>query len=155
MTPSNAEFAPETALERALVAITDEPQTKLEFFKELVQSPIYILFDREWDGQSEPPADGRSLYVSDGNNRSLAMLALFTRREFTRAYTLTDDEFSHPVEAPAAFVLQGISSGCGAYINPNNPYSFRIDPQMVDALRDVIQKQIREMRGEGPQPQSS
>lgn len=111
---------------------------------DLIMSKIYVLLDRPWEGTGAPNHETRLLHVSDGDDRTQTMLALFTSQQaYDKVLRLPGNIFIHPalVDAPWAFL--SIAPEAGIYINPNSPTgAFRIGPEVAQKLRAATKHQI-------------
>lgn len=111
---------------------------------ELIMAKVYVLLDRPWEGTAAPNRETRLLHVSDGDNHTQAMLALFTSQQaYNEALQLPGNTFIHPalVDAPWAFL--SVAPEVGIYINPNSPAgAFRIGPPVARQLREATEHQI-------------
>src|SRR5580765_1898017 len=65
----------------ALNKFEDSLEGRQAVLTAFMQSRVYVLLDRPWDGRSLPNSETRLLFVSDGENKDQAMLAVFTGRE--------------------------------------------------------------------------
>lgn len=134
----------------ALNKFEDSLEGRQAVLTAFMESRVHVLLDRPWDGRSLPSTETRLLYVSDGENKEQAMLAVFTSRE-AAASTIPDmDEYKYAVEVDAQWALLSVPPNIGVRINPNVEPSFRILPELTVELRKIAERGVaRRMSGHG------
>jgi|GEM_PF-5919911 len=142
---SNAPDALPPGLEEALATVMDDdsPENRAAVLLGFATSPVTVMLDQPWDGESLPDADTRFLLVSDGADADQPMLAVFSTGE--RAQRFRDaaqlgGEFEHVVEVSGSWSLLSVTNGMGVMIDPNLDSAFRIGPEMAEKLRDDVQE---------------
>src|ERR1051325_9174097 len=106
-------------LENALASFEDSLDGRKTVLTAFLDSRVYVLLDRPWDGRSLPNTETRLLFVSDGDNKDQAMLAVFTDLSKAKAVMAAMDEFRYPVEVDSQWALLAVPSHVGVRINPN------------------------------------
>ena len=134
----------------ALGKFEDSLEGRQAVLMAFMQSRVYVLLDRPWDGRSLPSTETRLLFVSDGENKEQAMLAVFTGREAAESTIPSMDEYKHAVEVDAQWALLSVPPNVGVRINPNVEPSFRILPELAVELRKIAERDVaRRMSGGG------
>lgn len=147
-----AQPATASALVDALNRFEDNRESRELVLKALLHSRVFVLLDRPWDGKSLPTTETRLLFVSDGEDKEQAMLAVFTGREQAEAALTAMDEFKFPVEVDAQWALLSVPAQTGVRINPNGAPAFRILPELTQELRKIAERNLqRRMPGAGTQ----
>jgi len=141
---------PVSPLLEALHKFEDSLEGRQAVLTAFLQSRVYVLLDRPWDGRSLPSTETRLLFVSDGEDKDQAMLAVFTGREAAEGNIPSMDEFKHAVEVDAQWALLSVPPNIGVRINPNVEPSFRILPELALELRKIAERETaRRMSGRG------
>lgn len=147
-----AQPATASALIDALAHFEDDRESRERVLKALLHSRVFVLLDRPWDGKSLPTTETRLLFVSDGDNKEQAMLAVFTDRKQAEGALAAMDEFKFPVEVDAQWALLSVPAQTGVRINPNGTPAFRILPELTLELRKIVEQNLqRRMPGAGTQ----
>src|SRR5579859_3560191 len=132
-----------TSLNAALDAAGGGPEQVIKFLQTLVQSSVYVITDKTWDGRTVPDAGMRLVLVSDGDNHEQIMLAIFTDAAYISKYLRGLGDSEHPFKNTArvdmAWALLGIPANAGIMINPNSRRAFRIAPEIAARLRRSAQ----------------
>lgn len=147
------ELEPQTPLEQMIADSGEDRELKGKTLDGLVNSRIYVILDKEWDGRGQPPADTRLMFVTDGPDTERAMLAMFTSSQRAEAFEPRGDGFDYQAEVDAAWAFLGVPENCGAYVNPNSIVNFRIGPEPADFIKDVVKKELDKHQGLTPSGQ--
>lgn len=139
MTTSRTASALETALKDAKGNDEQSIRTVLNAF---IQSRVFVKLDRQWDGKSIPRSEMRFMLVSDGDDTSRPMVAVFTSPEYSDAYGPEAAPFIHTTEVASAWICLGIPENGGIMINPNSAPNFRIGPEVAAVLREAASKDV-------------
>ena len=126
-------------LEQALLGFEDSVEGRKAVLEKFMAARVWVLLDKPWDGRSLPSTDTRLLFVSDGENKDQAMLAVFTDEARAKAVIPEMGDFRNPVAVDSQWALLGVIPGAGVRINPNSEPSFRILPELVVELRKVAE----------------
>ncbi|HSN17360.1 MAG TPA: SseB family protein [Gammaproteobacteria bacterium] len=149
----NATSKPASLLE-ALLRFEDNVEGRKLVLEKFIMARVYVLLDRPWDGRSLPNTETKLLYVSDGENKEQAMLAVFTGRAEAETASPDMGEFKHPVEVDAPWALLSLVPNAGVRINPNAEPSFRILPELAVEMRKIAEHRLAQIRqsrsGTGP-----
>ena len=131
------------SLNAALDAVSGGPEHILKFIHTLTRSSVFIVTDKPWTGRSIPASDMRLMLVSDGENKSQVMLAVFTDANYASKYLTSLGDVQHPfkncVQVDMGFALLGIPANAGIMVNPNSERAFRISPDICTQLRTTAQ----------------
>jgi hypothetical protein len=127
------------ALERALAAFQDTLEGRTAVLTTFIGTRIYVLLDRPWVGRSLPISETRLLFVSDGESKEQAMLAVFTERAKAETAMAAMGEFQYPVEVDAQWALLSVPPKVGVRINPNAEPAFKILPELTLELRKIAE----------------
>jgi hypothetical protein len=139
--------APATLVE-ALERFEDSVAGRQTVLQLLLRSRVFVLLDNPWDGRSLPNSETRLLYVSDGEDKDQAMLALFTDRARAEQVRPGMGEFSHVVEVDAPWALLSLVPKAGVRINPNVEPSFRILPDLAVEVRKLVEQNQAQRRAQ-------
>lgn len=139
--------APATLVE-ALERFEDSAAGRQAVLELLLRSRVYVLLDKPWDGRSLPNSETRLLYVSDGEEKQQAMLALFTDRARAEQVAPNMGEFRHPVEVDAPWAILSLAPDAGIRINPNVEPAFRILPTLAVEVRKLVQHNQAQRRAQ-------
>ncbi|MDE2196033.1 MAG: sulfotransferase [Gammaproteobacteria bacterium] len=130
-------------LDDALHTAADDVGGRIDFIKTLVQSRVWLITDRPWDGHAAPDKGMQLALVSDGSNQQQAMLAVFTGRGYAAEYIRSIEHLQHAfhniVEVDMTWALLGVPPGAGVMVNPNAARGFRISPEVASELRQSAQ----------------
>lgn len=143
---TNANLSP---LESALAGFTDDIEGRKTVLTAFLESRVHVLLDRPWDGRSLPNSETRLLFVSDGDNKDQAMLAVFTDRSKAETAMAAMGEFKHAVEVDAQWALLSVPPQVGVRINPNAEPAFKILPELAIELRKVAEQNQARRRATG------
>jgi hypothetical protein len=143
---TNANLSP---LESALASFSDDIEGRKSVLTAFLDSRVHVLLDRHWDGRSLPNSDTRLLFVSDGDNKDQAMLAVFTDRTKAETVMAAMGEFQYPVEVDAQWALLSVPPKVGVRINPNVEPAFKILPELALELRKVAEQNQARRRAAG------
>ena len=127
----------------AIVQEEDTPPNRASVLVALATSTVMVILDKPWDGHSLPDMDTEFLLVSDGDNKSQPMLAIFSDRIAAQRFRDESNlghEFEHTVEVSGSWSLLGVHEGMGVMINPNQPSGFRIGPELAAHLRRDVEE---------------
>lgn len=142
---ANTTSKPDSLLD-ALLQFEDNIEGRKLVLEKFIGARVYVLMDRPWDGRSLPNTETRLLYVSDGENKEQAMLAVFTGKAQAEQVLPAMGEFKHPVEVDAPWALLSLPPNAGVRINPNAEPAFRILPELALEMRKIAERQMaREM----------
>jgi hypothetical protein len=141
---------PHNDLERIIMQSADDQQVKTETLDALVNARVFVLLNKEWDGRGDLPEGAEMMFVTDGPDTERPMLALFTSRPRLEAFGPRGEGFSYGVQVDAAWAFLGVPEDCGAYANPNSIANFRVGPEAVVFITDVIEKTMAEHRDNAP-----
>ncbi|HEY3645584.1 MAG TPA: SseB family protein [Gammaproteobacteria bacterium] len=130
---------PATLVE-ALERFEDSTEGRQAVLQHLLRSRVFVLLDKPWDGRSLPNTETRLLYVSDGDDKQQAMLALFTDRAKAEQVMPAMGEFRYAVEVDAPWALLSLAPNTGVRINPNLEPAFRILPQLALEVRKLVEQ---------------
>ncbi len=137
---------PETLIQ-ALENFEDTAEGRRVVLEKFMSTRIFVLMDQPWDGRSLPSTEMRLLFVSDGEDKQQAMLAVFTDRAHAEAVAADMGEFRHPAEVDARWAMLGVPPDVGVRINPNSTPSFRILPQLAIELRRMVEGKLQQRQG--------
>jgi hypothetical protein len=126
-------------LEQALLGFEDSVEGRKAVLEKFMVARVWVLLDKPWDGRSLPSTETRLLFVSDGENKDQAMLAIFTDQSRAKAAIPDVGEFRNPVEVDSQWALLGVMPGAGVRINPNSEPGFRVLPELVVELRKIAE----------------
>lgn len=138
---------PATLVE-ALERFEDSKEGREIVLQKLLRSRVFVLLDKPWDGRSLPSTETRLLYVSDGEDKQQAMLALFTDRARAEQVMRGMGEFQYAVEVDAPWALLSVAPNTGVRINPNVEPSFRILPNLAIELRKLVEHNQAQRRAQ-------
>lgn len=136
-------------LETALASYEDTLDGRKAVITAFLGSRVHVLLDRPWDGRSLPNTETRLLFVSDGDDKEQAMLAVFTDRTKAEAVMGDMGEFQHAVEVDAQWALLAVPPQVGVRINPNGEPAFKILPELALELRKIAQQHVAERQRAG------
>ncbi|HET7673935.1 MAG TPA: SseB family protein [Gammaproteobacteria bacterium] len=148
------ESEPYNELERMIAESGDDRERKSKALETLVNSKVYVILNKQWDGQGQPPSGTSMMFVTDGSDTERAMLAIFTSRERAEAFEPRGDGYDFQTEVDAAWAFLGVPVDCGAYVNPNSIVNFRIGPEMATFIKDVVNREVVAHQGKAPSGQS-
>lgn len=135
-------------LVEALDRFEDSKEGREVVLQTLLRSRVFVLLDKPWDGRSLPNTETRLLYVSDGEDKQQAMLALFTDRARAEQVMPNMGEFRYVVEVDAPWALLSLVPSAGVRINPNVEPSFRILPNLAIELRKLVEHNQAQRRAQ-------
>lgn len=138
---ANTDSKPASLLD-ALLRFEDNLEGRKLVLEKFISSRVYVLLDRPWDGRSLPNTETKLLYVSDGENKEQAMLAVFTGRAEAEKALPDMGDFKHPVEVDAPWALLSLLPNAGVRINPNAEPAFRILPELAVEMRKIAEHQL-------------
>ena len=145
-----AENRPVSTLEETLKnAKGNDEQTIRAVLRAFVQSRVFVKLDQKWDGKTFPRSDMRFMLVSDGDNTTRPMVAVFTSPEFSEVYGKDAAPFIYTVEVDSAWICLGVPQDGGIMINPNSTPNFRIGPEVASILRDTAAKDVEAKTNRG------
>jgi hypothetical protein len=139
--------SPATLVE-TLDRFEDSTEGRQAVLQQLLRSRVFVLLDKPWDGRSLPNSEMRLLYVSDGEDKQQAMLALFTDRARAEQVVPNMGEFRYVVEVDAPWALLSVAPNTGVRINPNVDPSFRILPNLAVELRKMVEHNQAQRRAQ-------
>lgn len=144
-TPAEETDIPVRDLAEALdiVQKDDTAPNRASVLVALATSTVTVILDKPWDGQSLPDIDTEFLLVSDGDDKTQPMLAIFKDKEAAQRFqdeANMGDEFAHLAEVSGSWSLLGVHEGMGVMINPNQPSGFRIGPELAAHLRRDVEE---------------
>jgi len=143
---TNVTQAP-TSLIEALERFQDTVEGRQTVLQQFLRARVFVLLDRPWDGRSLPNSETRLLFVSDGENKEQAMLAVFTGRVQAETAMRDMGEFNQPVEVDAQWALLAVPPDTGVRINPNSEPAFRILPELTVELRRIAERSLAQRQG--------
>jgi len=126
----------------ALLHFEDSVEGRKRVLEKFLGSRVYVLLDRPWDGRSLPNSETKLLYVSDGENKEQAMLAVFTGKAEAEKAVPDMGEFNHAVEVDAPWALLSLIPNAGVRINPNAEPAFRILPELAVEMRKIAERRL-------------
>ncbi len=132
-------------LERMIEDVRERRLEPVDFLKALIDDRVYLLLNKPWDGRSVPEENTSMLLVSDGPNRSQAMLAVFSDEQKARAFCEHADGFSHVVKVPGPVAFLGVAADQGMIVNPNFKNTFRITIAAAAEVRGTMQQRLAKM----------
>lgn len=130
----------------ALQHFEDNMDGRKRVLEKFLASRVHVLLDRPWDGRSLPNSETKLLYVSDGENKEQAMLAVFTDRSQAEKAAPDMGEFKHAVEVDAPWALLSLIPNTGVRINPNADLGFRILPELALEMRKIAERRIAQVQ---------
>ena len=133
--------APDSLID-TLNHFADSREGRETVLKAFLRSRVFVLLDRPWDGRSLPNTETHLLFVSDGENKEQAMLAVFTGRAQAETAMAAMDEYKHPVEVDSLWALLAVPPNTGVRINPNAEPAFRILPELTVELRKIAEQNL-------------
>lgn len=133
--PSKLEEALSTAKEN------DELSVR-KVLRAFILSRVFVKLDQPWDGVTFPRSDMRLLFVSDGDNKTQTMLAVFSTETHSRKYGEEAAPFNYVAEVDSAWACLGVPENAGIMINPNSVPNFRIGPEVARVLRETAEKDM-------------
>lgn len=126
----------------ALHNFEDNLEGRKAVISAFMRSRVHVLLDHPWDGKSLPSTETRLLFVSDGDDKEQAMLAVFTSRENAEQTAPAMGEFKYPTEVDAQWALLSVSATSGVRINPNSEPAFKIVPELAQELRKMTEANL-------------
>ena len=135
-------------LVEAFTRFEDSAEGRQAVLQQLLRSRVFVLLDKPWDGRSLPNSETRLLYVSDGDDKQQAMLALFTDRARAEQVMPSMGEFRYAVEVDAPWALLSVVPNAGVRINPNVEPGFRILPNLAIELRKMVEHNQAQRRAQ-------
>lgn len=135
-----------TPLLDALLHFEDNIDGRKRVLEKFLGSRVYVLLDRPWDGRSLPNSETKLLYVSDGEDKEQAMLAVFTDRSQAEKAAPDMGEFNHAVEVDAPWALLSLIPNAGVRINPNAEPAFRILPELAVEMRKIAERRLAQVQ---------
>lgn len=135
-----------TPLLDALLHFEDNIDGRKRVLEKFLGSRVYVLLDRPWDGRSLPNSETKLLYVSDGEDKEQAMLAVFTDRNQAEKAAPDMGEFNHAVEVDAPWALLSLIPNAGVRINPNAEPAFRILPELAVEMRKIAERRLAQVQ---------
>lgn len=147
------ESEPRNRLEQLIADSGEDREIKGKTLDALVNSRVYVILNKPWDGTGQPPANTSLMFVTDGSDTERAMLAIFTSKERVAAFEPRGEGYDYEAEVDAAWAFLGVPENCGAYVNPNSVVNFRVGPEPAAFIRDVVQKEVEKHQGLGPSGQ--
>ena len=135
-----------TPLLDALLHFEDNIDGRKRVLEKFLGSRVYVLLDRPWDGRSLPNSETKLLYVSHGEDKEQAMLAVFTDRNQAEKAAPDMGEFNHAVEVDAPWALLSLIPNAGVRINPNAEPAFRILPELAVEMRKIAERRLAQVQ---------
>lgn len=137
---------PTNELERALARVRDagddlDGSARQETLRQLALNSVVVLIDQLITPESPPDLGGRPMFVSNGEDREQAMLAIFSTTERAQAYleTLSPEIPYYPFEVPGPRALLAVADDTGIRVNPNQELGFVILPDLAKLLKQDVQ----------------
>lgn len=141
-------------LEQAIAAtegVDDGPEypSRRAVLIALATNDVTLVLSEPWDGTSPPDRAPPGMLVSDGPDRTQAMLAVFTSAERAHDFQSGLGVTEHPTTVPGPWAILATPQKAGIMINPNQPLGFRIAPASVATLRGDVATAIERARARG------
>lgn len=131
------------SLDAALDATGGGPEHILNFIRILARSRVVVVTDKVWNGRSVPETSMRLMQVSDGDNTSQVMLAVFTDENhagiFLQGLAGTSQPFNNKVTVDMAWALLGLPDKAGIMVNANSARGFRVSPEAAAQLKKAVE----------------
>lgn len=127
-------------------------ETRSEVLRQLVLSLVCIIIDQPIDNNADEDIKGMPTFVSNGDNREQAMLAIFSTQD--RASTYIEEqqlEERYPLMVPGPRALLAVPEGVGIRINPNQRLGFVILPELAQQISQDIRETLQKTQDTGLQ----
>ncbi len=127
------QFNPLNALETALQGLREGTTGSDVFFAQLLESPVFLLLDREL-GEPESP-DPEALPLVLNNAQQAPVLALFTAAERAIPISLELPAYAHGAWVSLRWVLSIMRPGLGLVLNPGCRVGLELPVATVASLQ--------------------
>lgn len=130
-----------TDLERAIADFADagddhEGQARRNVLAQLSASRVFTLFAEPVPKEAPPGSRIQLQMVSDGPDTGQPMVAVFTSSQRAEDFMQQQGMQRHRDEVPGLWAILATAPSAGLLINPNQPLSFRIAPELARFLRE-------------------
>lgn len=151
------QMSPTNELETALAKVEARGdladwETRSEVLRQLALSLVYIIVDQPLDENTGEDIKGTPTFVSNGDDREQAMLAIFSTKDRASGYLEEQQiEGRYPLMVPGPRALLAVPEGAGIRLNPNQHLGFVIQPELAQRLSQDIRETLQNTPNTGSQ----